>query len=318
MPLKNYRIEWMKNVLDENTKKRYFYKKLLLQFSRSDNSKDNLYLNKNLSCFNRQINKVISGKVDNHRALLSVDKVKNILPESIRVQFQFCSKKYGMPFYLVTPFDHFYPRSLFYLPDPPLYLIAGCRNIDNLKERCPIVSIYYSKDPSAYSRRVIAGILKSISNSNLNLWLALIEDNSKQMPIFKNEKNVNKIFIFSGGFLSSNYSCEKTSKNRIFNENVLISEFLPAAATSFRSKNKSNRLLTAFSDVLVVVESRLDSELLNLMYFTNKVGVDVWSVPGNIFDSSFYGSNRIIYEGANPLVDLREFISYLKNTCQSQ
>ena len=69
-----------------------------------------------------------------------------------------------------------------------------------------------------------------------------------------------------------------------------------------------NRVISALSDVVVVVQAPERSGALITASWALEQGKDVWAVPFSPLDRRSYGSNRLIYDGARPIYDLSHFL----------
>ncbi len=72
-----------------------------------------------------------------------------------------------------------------------------------------------------------------------------------------------------------------------------------------------NRIISALSDVVVVVEAREKSGSLNTAGHALTQGKDVFAVPGDINRETSKGCNRLIMSGANPYLGVDDFLKYL-------
>jgi DNA processing protein len=70
-----------------------------------------------------------------------------------------------------------------------------------------------------------------------------------------------------------------------------------------------NRIIAGMADRLVVVEAPLKSGAMSTARHALEAGREVWAVPGRISEEGCAGSNRLIFDGAQPLVSVREFVS---------
>lgn len=70
---------------------------------------------------------------------------------------------------------------------------------------------------------------------------------------------------------------------------------------------RRNRIVAALSERLIVVEAPIKSGAMITAGLAVELGREIWVVPGRIDEASAVGSNRLIYDGAYPLVDLEEF-----------
>lgn len=67
-----------------------------------------------------------------------------------------------------------------------------------------------------------------------------------------------------------------------------------------------NRILSGISDKIIVVEAGKKSGTLITVEYALEQGKDVYAVPGNIDKYNSLGTNKLIQEGANPLLTYKD------------
>ena len=101
------------------------------------------------------------------------------------------------------------------------------------------------------------------------------------------------------------------SNKRLFDgikeKGALVSEYPLGITGQQWHFPQRNRIVAALSQKLIVVEAPLKSGAMITARLAMELGREIWVVPGRIDEASAEGSNRLIYEGAYPLVDLAEF-----------
>lgn len=65
---------------------------------------------------------------------------------------------------------------------------------------------------------------------------------------------------------------------------------------------KRNRVITGLSRALLVVEAGLPSGSFAAAEYAREAGRPVWAIPGAITCDSAAGVNRLIYQGATPII----------------
>ena len=70
-----------------------------------------------------------------------------------------------------------------------------------------------------------------------------------------------------------------------------------------------NRIVSALSDIVIVVEAREKSGSLITADFALDQGKDIFVVPGRVGDSLSTGCNRLIGQGAGIIWDVNQFIN---------
>ncbi|EFC90345.1 DNA protecting protein DprA [Dethiosulfovibrio peptidovorans DSM 11002] len=74
---------------------------------------------------------------------------------------------------------------------------------------------------------------------------------------------------------------------------------------------KRNGIIAALADHLVVVESPIKGGSMITAGLAGEMGRPVWAVPGPIVQKVSQGSNKLLFDGAQPLWDLDEFVSFV-------
>lgn len=88
----------------------------------------------------------------------------------------------------------------------------------------------------------------------------------------------------------------------------IISEYPPKTAPIPRLFPARNRIISGLSDAILVIEARERSGTLITVNMALEQGKDVYSLPGRINDPLSYGCNKLISEGAIPLLDTDSFL----------
>ncbi len=91
----------------------------------------------------------------------------------------------------------------------------------------------------------------------------------------------------------------------------ILSEYAPGVEPQTFFFPMRNRIISALSDILIVVEARERSGSLITADFALEQGKDVYAVPGRYLDPLSVGCNHLIEQGAGIFVDMD---SFLKNT----
>lgn len=91
----------------------------------------------------------------------------------------------------------------------------------------------------------------------------------------------------------------------------VISEYRPGTEPEARLFPPRNRIISALSDVILVVEARERSGTLITVDCALEQGKDVFAVPGRICDARSTGCNELIRQGAGIVVSPKAFLEEL-------
>jgi len=94
----------------------------------------------------------------------------------------------------------------------------------------------------------------------------------------------------------------------ILDRGLVVSEFLPGTPPLPHHFPRRNRILAALAQTVVVVEAGATSGALITVDHALDLGIEVWAVPGPIEVAACLGSNRLLADGARPLVSLADFV----------
>lgn len=95
------------------------------------------------------------------------------------------------------------------------------------------------------------------------------------------------------------------------NSNGIISEYPPLTPPKSGFFPLRNRIISALSDAVVVIEAKDKSGSLITADIALEQGKDVYALPGRVTDSLSHGCNRLIKQGAGIILSPDEFIKDL-------
>ena len=109
--------------------------------------------------------------------------------------------------------------------------------------------------------------------------------------------------------------CTPVSNKRLMDEiaedGLLISEYPPGTGAAKYTFPQRNRIISGISTATVVDEAGLSSGALITAEFAAEQGKDVYAVPGNIDSHYSIGTNKLIKDGALPLVTCDDLLDDL-------
>ncbi|MEG0073181.1 MAG: DNA-processing protein DprA [Clostridia bacterium] len=196
-----------------------------------------------------------------------------------------------------------YPSELKDIYSPPVALYAK-GNVDLLKGKK--VGMVGSRLASNYGKKVAYNISKKFVGKDMVVVSGLAKGIDEYSHIGACEGLQAKTIAVIGTGLDDCYPAgNKYLERRILSKNGLIlSEFVLGIGPKRHHFPMRNRIIAGLSDFLVVVEAKEKSGALITVDMMLESGKEVYAVPGPIGDDRFAGSNRLIKDGSNVILDI--------------
>ena len=99
--------------------------------------------------------------------------------------------------------------------------------------------------------------------------------------------------------------------DQIINQGAMLSDYAPGTPPDSSNFPPRNRIISGLSMAVVVVEAAETSGALITANFAGDQGRDVFAIPGNIYAPQSKGTNRLIQQGAHPLISGRDLLDNL-------
>lgn len=261
------------------------------------NNEENIYNN---------IDNIIKEKLLHDRFLLRL-KYKNQLEEDRLEEYLFKNNiKY------ITYSSNLYPDKLRNIDNPP-YVIFYKGDISLFNYN--MVAIVGSRKNTNYGEQVTKFIVSELYNISYGVVSGVaagIDSIAHREILFKGGKTIG---VLGCGVDVIYPRFNKNLYDRISESGLLISEFLPGTKPLSYNFPQRNRIISALSEGVIVIEaSKKSGSLITVDYAMNQ-NKDVMVVPGPIFNESSRGCNELINDGARPFLgkdDLYEFLNVIK------
>jgi len=101
---------------------------------------------------------------------------------------------------------------------------------------------------------------------------------------------------------------------RIFEHGAVMSDYIPGTPPESSNFPPRNRIISGLSMAVVVVEAGETSGALITAEFATEQGREVFAVPGSILAPQSKGTNKLIQNGAHPLLSANDIMQVLNLT----
>ncbi|MBR2615231.1 MAG: DNA-processing protein DprA [Clostridia bacterium] len=224
------------------------------------------------------------------------------LEEAERI-LEYCRKnKIG----ITTPGDHFYPERFRALPNKPivLYYLGNFCDFDNRFT----VGVVGSRNPSEYGLHAAKRVSYDLSRAGAVIASGLAGGI---------DSAAHRAALYNGGFTVGILGCgidrvypkeNEALYEEVIRKGLLLTEYAPGTAPLGRNFPVRNRLISAISDAVLVVEGSEQSGSLITAEDALKQGKGLYAVPGSIFARSSAGSNFLLKVGAKPCLSAFDLV----------
>lgn len=197
------------------------------------------------------------------------------------------------------------PYALFYrgsLPaeDKKHVAVIGARNCSDYGRR---TATYFGRELAKAGVSVISGMARGIDGMAQEACL---------------DAGMESYALLGSGVDVIYPPSNKALYNRLIKSGGVISEYPPGRESLPFHFPMRNRLISAFSDLLLVVEAREKSGTFITVNYALEQGKDVYAVPGRIEDELSRGCNRLIAQGAGVAHCIEEVLLALTDSEQRE
>jgi DNA processing protein len=205
--------------------------------------------------------------------------------------------------------DPEYPRRLKQVDQPPpvIYVRGDLTPLDDFA-----VAIVGTRRVTGYGRQVAEELAGCLARSGITVVSGLargVDGVAHEAAL----KAGGRTFAVLGSGVDVLYPPEHRGlAERIMLQGAVISDYAPATQPDASNFPPRNRIISGLSMAVVVVEAGEESGALITATFAADQGRDVFAVPGNITAPQSKGTNRLIRDGAIPLLKAEDVLEQLR------
>jgi DNA processing protein len=208
---------------------------------------------------------------------------------------------------VLIPADPEYPALLRQIPDPPPVLFS-VGDLSLLPR--PAAAIVGSRDHSAYGAEVCRGVAGAAAQAGIVVVSGMARGLDAVAHTAALDAGGTTIGVLGNGHGVVYPAANRALYDRVVQGGLLLSEFPPGERPHAGSFPRRNRLISGLSRVTVVVEAAVGSGALITAGAALDQGREVLAVPGNITSAVSAGANRLIRDGATPLLELEDLFQH--------
>ncbi len=210
--------------------------------------------------------------------------------------------------HILTLFSPDYPESLREIQGPPafLFVLGELQECDRFS-----VAIVGTRSASSYGTVVAERIAGDLARIGLTIISGLARGIDGICHRAALEANGRTIAVLGSGLDRIYPSEHRRLAQDICQRGALISEYPPGTGPEGHHFPARNRIIAGLSLGVIVIEAAERSGALITANFAAEQGKEVFALPGDIRRKTSEGTNRLIQDGAHPLLDALEVCEIL-------
>lgn len=214
-------------------------------------------------------------------------------------------EEYGIRYHLPT--DKSYPN--YFKQFDPLTHILFSRGDASLMNQKKKVAIVGSRKPTPYGQRVAKELAAFLVKYDVCVVSGMAMGVDAIAHYSALEQGGSTIAVLASGITNPYPKTNFSLYRRIIKEEgVIISEKESNQSPQKYDFPLRNRLISCISDVVVVIEAAEKSGTVTTAHHAMEQGKNLFALPGNIFSEHSKGCNRLISEGAYPLIAYEDIL----------
>ena len=202
-----------------------------------------------------------------------------------------------------------FPKRLLGISNPPSLLYYKGKLPEEEKSAVAVIG---ARNCSAYGRKISVELGEKLGMNGINVVSGMargIDGWAQKSSIL----NGGESFGVLGCGVDICYPKENLDLyEELLSKGGIISEFRPGMPAKSINFPQRNRIISGLSDAIIVVEAKKQSGTSITVGFGLDQGKEIFAVPGRVTDGLSEGCNYLIYQGANPVLDIEETVLELK------
>jgi DNA processing protein len=208
---------------------------------------------------------------------------------------------------VLAPRDPDYPPLLHHIPDPPPVLFSLGNQSLVLR---PAAAIVGSRDHSSYG----AAACRTLAGAAAEAGVVIVSGMARGLDAVAHTAALDAggttIGVLGNGLGVIYPAANRALYDRVAKQGLLLSEFPPGERPHVGSFPRRNRLISGLSRVTIVVEAASGSGALITAGAALDQGREVMALPGNVTNPLSVGCNRLIRDGAAPVLEPADLLQH--------
>ncbi len=210
--------------------------------------------------------------------------------------------------HVLTWEDEAYPRLLREIPaSPPVLYVRGTL----LPEDTWAIAVVGTRRMTRYGAEVTRRLVGELAEAGLTVVSGLALGVDRQAHQVTLERGGRTVAVLGSGIDRIYPASNRDVALRIVEQGALVTDYPPGTPPDAANFPPRNRIISGLSLGTLVVEAGERSGALITARFAADQGRDVFAVPGSILSAGSRGTNRLIRDGATPVLEASDILEAL-------
>jgi len=211
--------------------------------------------------------------------------------------------------------DPAYPSRLLNIYNPPPVLYVKGEILD---EDQWAVAVVGTRGATVYGKEATRQIASDLARNKVTIVSGLARGIDSEAHRAALDAGGRTIAVLGSGVDIIYPSESRKLAQAIVEQGALVSEYAMGTPPESSNFPPRNRIISGLSLGVVIVEAGERSGALITADYALEQGREVFAVPGNIFRKKSMGTNRLIQQGAKPVLSVEDILEELNLTMVSQ
>ena len=216
--------------------------------------------------------------------------------------------------FVITRQSALYPPAFTHLPDAP-YLLFAAGDPELLK--LPGIAVVGTREPTPYGRAVAEELSAELGVAGFSIISGLARGIDSAAHLGALRSGCSTVAVLGNG-IEQVYPWEsRRLRDQIREKGLILTEYPPGETPKPGNFPRRNRLITALSEAVLVVEMGIHSGAQHTVGYALEQGKEVLAIPGSINSPASAGTNQLIKEGARLVTSAADVIEELRGVGRS-
>lgn len=206
--------------------------------------------------------------------------------------------------------DEAYPQSLLEIALPPCLLFYQGDLLACLKT--PMITVVGTRYTTATGEAIAMEFGNDLSVAGFTIVCGVAQGVEEAVHKAVVRTDGRCILMLPCGILSVPNRVRYLIKD-VVAHGAAVSEWLPHENAPYDAYRIRNRLLSALTPGTLILQSPQKSGSQITANYALSQGKDVFTIPGGLRDPSFAGNNRLLCDGATPVLEAMDIVNYYKS-----